>query len=248
MDFIQDLNEAKLFGHSRTNLKRYNAKEIADLLFLHICALQIMKHEFLALPDVQAYVKRAGNVANFDYYIQSRNEIYILLHILIGKYAGMQQKMLKDQEASQEYLSQIKINVMLVRKYLRLIVAGKADVGFERRFLIELEKGLMISNSYLRSIRRLVMTWPTQPESNKRLVMTRILQLFRTRARRSELMPILEMLSKREKMEDKSLNPLEGEGPGQKTPAKKGLGFLKGLALAGGGALAGYHLTRRKRK
>jgi len=179
MEFLQNLSEARLFNNSRTALKKYNAKDISELLFLHICALQIMKNEFLGLPEAQDYIKRAGNLVNFDHYIQSRNEIYILIHVLIGKYADPQQKLLKDQEASQEFLKMVKINVMNMRKYLRFIASGKSDVGFERRFLLELEKDLMISNSYYRSIRRLVSTWKTQSESNKRLVMTRLLQIFR---------------------------------------------------------------------
>ncbi len=91
MEFLQNLSEAKLFNNSRNALKRYNAKDISELLFLHICALQIMKNEFLGLPEAQDYIKRAGNLVNFDYYIQSRNEIYILIHVLVGKQAAMQQ-------------------------------------------------------------------------------------------------------------------------------------------------------------
>lgn len=248
MEFIQNLSEAKLFSGGRTTLKRYNAKEIADLLFLHICALQIMKHEFHGLPQAQSYLKKSGSLVNFDHFVQSRNELYILIHVLIGRHSEPQRKMLKDQEASQALLKNIKINLQSLRKYLRLINSGRSEPSFERRFLLELEYGLLVSNSYYRSIRRLASTWPQQSESSKKLVMTRLLQIFRSKARRSEIMSMLEWLSKQEKLEDKKLDPLEGEGAGQKTPAKKSMGFLKGLALAGGGALAGYHLTRRKQK
>ncbi len=245
MEFIQDLNEAKLFGHSRTALKRYNAKEIADLLFLHILALNIMKYEFHGLPKAQKYVKNVGNMANFDYYVQMRNEVYILLHILIGKHSEMQRRLLKDKEASREFLGKVRINKQFMRKYLRGIMAGRNEESFERRFLYELERGLMIDNSYLRSMRRLVMAWPRQTEANKRLVMTRMLQLFRTKGRRSELLPMLEWLAKKEKMKDKSLGPLEGEGLGQNVPVKPKMSFLKGLAIAGAGAATGHYLAKR---
>lgn len=247
MEFLQNLSEARLFGSGRSGIRYYNAKEIADLLFLHICALQVLKHEFYTLPEAQAYVKRAGNVVNFDYYVQSRNEVYVMFHILIGKHADRQRDMLKDQKDSQAFLDTINVNLQHSRKYLRLILAGRMDESFERRYLLELERGLRIDNSYYRSIRRLVSSWPKQPEATKRLVMTRLLQIFRAKARRSELLPLLEWLAKKEHMADKDLEPLPNQGLGQ-NQSKKGSNFLKTLAVAGAGAAAGYYLTRNKKK
>lgn len=254
MEFLQDLSEARLIGRSKHGLKKFSARDIADLLFLHICALQIMKHEFLGLPEAQKYVKAAGPLTNFDNFVSSRNEIYVLLHVLFGKNAGPQQALLKDQEASQVFLSRLTINMQYTRKYLRLILAGKDDPSFERRYLMMLEKDLKITDSYYQSIRRLVMTWPKQPRSTRKLVMTRILQVMRTKGRRSEMMGLLEWMAKQEKLEDKKLDPLDGEGIGQKieAPAKKSSGFLKklaiGTALGGAGAYAGYKFARRNRK
>lgn len=254
MEFLQDLSEARLIGRSKNGLKKFSAKDIADLLFLHICALQIMKHEFLGLPEAQKYVKKAGSLINFDNFSSSRNELYVLLHVLFGKNAGPQQALLKDQEASQLFLDRLTINMQFTRKYLRLILAGKDDPAFERRYLLMIEKDLKITDSYYRSIRRLVMTWPKQPRSTRKLVMTRLLQVMRTKGRRSEMMGLLEWLSKQEKLEDKKLDPLDGEGIGQKVeaPAKKSTGFLKKLAIGGAlggiGAYAGYKFARRNKK
>ncbi|KKN16688.1 hypothetical protein LCGC14_0973290 [marine sediment metagenome] len=83
--------------------------------------------------------------------------------------------------------------------------------------------------------------------------MTRLLQILRSKARRSELLPILEAISRKQKMEDRTLKPLEGEDnrKAQKTPTKPKMGFIKSLALGAAagvaGGLAGYHLTRRKK-
>ena len=84
--------------------------------------------------------------------------------------------------------------------------------------------------------------------------MTRLLQIMRTKGRKSEMMGIIEWLSKQERLEDKGLDTLGGEGVGQKieAPAKKSTGFLKKLAVgavAGGlGAYAGYKMARGFKK
>ncbi len=254
MEFIQDLSEARLIGRSKTGLRRFSAKDIADLLFLHICALQLLKHEFLGLPEAQKYISGAGPLTNFDQFVSSRNELYLLVHVLVGRNAKAQQALLTDQEASQLFLDRIRINLPYLRRYLKMILAGKIDEGYERRFLLMMEKDLKITDNYYRAIRRLVSSWSKQSRSSRKLVMTRLLQIMRGKARRSEMMGIIEWMSKQEHLEDKRLDPLEGEGPGQKieAPAKKTTGFLKklavGTAAAGIGAYAGYKMARRGKK
>ena len=100
MEFLQDLTEAKLIGRSKNGLRRFDARELADLLFLHLCAVQILKHEFLGLPKAQEYVKATGPLTNFDYFVSSRNELYVLIHVLFGKNAKTARKLLKNQEES----------------------------------------------------------------------------------------------------------------------------------------------------
>jgi len=254
MDFLQDLTEAKIIGRSKSGLKKFNARDIADLLFLHLCALQILKYEFFGLPEAQKYVMETGPLTNFDYFLSSRNEIYLFVHILIGKKAKSSQLMLKDQEASLVFLKTIKINLPYLRKFLKMILAGQNDAAFERRFLLMMERDLRINDNYYKAIRRLASTWSNQSNSTKKLVMTRLLQIMRAKARRSELMNILEWVSKQEKLENKKIKPLKDEGPGQKkpAPAKKASGFLKKLALGTGalavGAYAGYKLTKKAKK
>ena len=256
MEFLQDLTEAKLIGRSKNGLRRFDARELADLLFLHLCAVQILKHEFLGLPKAQEYVKATGPLTNFDYFVSSRNELYVLIHVLFGKNAETARKLLKNQEESRLFLERIQMNMQHTRKYLRLVLAGKTDEAFERRFFLMLERDLNISNSYYRAIRRLVMTWPKQSRSTRKLAMTRLLQIMRTKGRRSEMMGILEWMSKQKNLEDPTLQPLDGEGPGQKIKTvpepKKSMGFLKTLGLAGAagaaGAYGGYKFVRRPKK
>ena len=254
MEFIQDLSEARLIGRSKSGLRNFSAKDIADLLFLHLCALQMLKHEFLGLPEAQKYVKGAGSLTNFDHFVSSRNELYLLVHVLVGRNAKASQLLLKDQEASQIFLERIKINLPMLRRYLKMISAGKIDEGYERRFFLMMEKDLKVTNNYYRAIRRLVSSWSKQSHSTRKITMTRLLQIMRTKGRKSEMMGIIEWLSKQEKLEDKGLDTLSGEGVGQKieAPAKKSTGFLKKLAIGAAagaiGAYGGYKWARSRKK
>lgn len=253
MDFLKDLSEAQLIGRSRSGLTRFNARELADLLFLHLLGLQILKYEFYGLPEAKKYVQGVGPLTNVDNFIGSRNEIYMMLHVLFGKRgADASRALLKDPEANTEFFKQIHMDFPLLRKYFGLIRAGKNDAAFERRFLLAMEHYLNINNQYYRAIRRLAMTWDRQSESTRRLVMTRLLQIMRSKARRSEMMGMLEYLSKKEKLEKPDLEPLEGEGVGQniQSQPKKSMGFMKGLALGtaafAGGAYLGHKLTSKQ--
>ena len=70
------------------------------------------------------------------------------------------------------------------------------------------------------------------------------------------MMGILEWFSKQKNLEDPSLQPLDGEGPGQTiktiSEPKKNMGFLKKLAIVGAagaaGAYGGYKLMRQRKK
>lgn len=251
MEFISSLTEAKLLGGGKHRLKNYTAKDIADLLFLHICVLQILKHEFIGLPEAQKYAKGIGSLSNFDHFYMARNEVYIFAHVLIGKYAERQQELLKEPEASKLFLERVKINVPRFKMFVRSILSGRNDESMERRFLLELEHDLMINDIYFRSVRRLVSTWDKISHSTRVLVMTRLLQIFRRTARRSELMNILEYVAKKTKLENKSLKPLDAnpeKDKKEKVKKPKKFGFLKSLATVGVGAAGGYALTRRKKK
>lgn len=244
MEFLQQLSEARIIGNSRTGLKRYDARDIAELLFLYFNAIQILKYEFHGMPHLKKYLANAGSLANVNAFITSKNDLYILMHVLFGNQNKPQLAMLKHKEANEIFIPTLRIDMSMVRKYILLAKNGKSDPSFERRFLLSLESGLRIRNANYRSIRRLTMDWGKETDSVKRLVMTRMLQIFRAKARRAEILPILEKVSKLERMEDKKLKPLEDEGLGQKK-SKTG-SILKTLALGAAGAAVGYALTRKK--
>lgn len=234
-----------MIGNSKGGLKRFNARDIADLLFLFFNSIQILKYEFHGLSELQRYISMAGPLANVDHFVSSKNDIYVFLHVLFGKNNKAQLELLKDRDASEALIPTLKIDLAMVRKFMLLAKNGKSDPSFERRFLLSIEKGLRIQDSKYRSIRRLAMDWHKETESTKKLVMTRLLQILRSKARRSELLPMLEKVSKQEKMELKGLPTMDSEGLGQK---KSTGSFWKTLGLTAAAAGAGYLAARGFKK
>lgn len=245
MDFIQNISESRIIGNSKNGLSRFNVRDIADILFLYIVAIHIIKHDFYGLPELQKYISSVGNLSNFDNFIPSKNDLYLFLHVLFGMNNDNVLSIMKDDDSNKALLPLLRINMQEMRKFLLMAKNGQTDISFERRFLLSLENGLRIQDSKYKSIRRLASDWSTETESVKRLVMTRLLQIFRSKARRSEILPILEKVSKTNNLEDKRLPPMENEPLGQKTPKTSILANLGAFTAA---AAAGYYGTRGFKK
>src|SRR5690606_22641112 len=102
-----------------------------------------------------------------------------------------------------------------------------------------LENSLNIDRSDYKSIRRLVTEWQNITDQARSLAVTRLLLAFRAKARRSELLPVLEKLAKIKKYEIKGAKNPEKEGTTSGDLLKvSGLGSL---ALAG---VTGYSIYK----
>lgn len=245
--FLKDMSEARLIGGSVSGLGKYNARDLADLLLLYLAAINILKHDFYGLPKVQRYIASTGNLVNFDYFSPARNDLYLLIHVLTGRNNERAVSKLKDMEASQELIDSIRLSSQELKRYLRMAMTGVKDESFERRFLLLAERQLQVSNSYYRSIRRLASTWATQPESTKRVVMTRLLQILRSKFRRSELLPFLEEVSKKQGLHDKEIAKTELESEKNRKQSSISTALGVGAASFGAGLAGGYALTRKRK-
>lgn len=250
MEFLQDICEARLFGSGKSNLQYYSAKQITELLYMQFLGMQILKYETGSLPVVQRYVRSTGNLVNFDYWRSGKNELYLMLHLIIGKYNKEQQYMLKYGKKDVDYLRLARINKQNLVRFLRSAASGHFDEGSDRRFLMELERGLRISDSYLKNIRRVAAQWEIQSHSTKKTTLTRLLQLFRSKARRSELLPSLESLAVAMNMEYRKMPPIANEPHkgAQKTPVRPNMKLLKNLSagIANGNDAASILMRKKK--
>jgi len=250
MEFLQNICEARLFGSGKSNLQYYTAKEITEMLYMQFLGIQILKYESGGLSVVKNYVRGTGNLVNYDYWRSGKNELYLMLHLIVGEYADEQRLMLKYGKRDADYLKLTRINKQNLVRFLRSASTGHFDVGSDRRFLMELENGLRISDSYLKNIRRVAAQWDIQSHTTKKTTLTRLLQLFRSKARRSELLTYLESLSIAMNLEDRNMPTIKNEPlPGaQKTPVEPNMKFLKNISagIAAGGAAASILASKKR--
>jgi hypothetical protein len=202
---ISTLCEARLI-RTKNMLSNYNSKDIADLIFLYFLVLTILKKDFNAAPVASNYAKQALRSGNWDAWRFSYNDLAVLIHSLFGKPSQIDQ--MKDPEKNAKFFSKIRFDEQEVKNWLRDVVRGIDRSNRDNRFLLNLERNLGIDNSNYRSIRRLVPAWQTLTHGERSLVVTRLLHAFRVRARKSELLPLLDALAKMQNLEIKdAVNP-----------------------------------------
>jgi len=117
-----------------------------------------------------------------------------------------------------------------------------------RRNLLEIQKDLSVTVQNYRSMRILISQWSKISLRDKKLVMTRLLQAFRLRARRSDILPELEKLAKRKSLELKNVNNAEkNEKNEPKAEVDPSAPWWLKPAAATAGAYAGYKFTRKRK-
>ena len=248
--FINELCESRLI-RTKKQVKKYTAKDAADLVFLYACILVILKNEFKYAPVAMAYSHKTRMFANFNVFRTNGTDMYVLLCALVG--TDDTNTLLADQEASQVFISSLSLNQPQLKQWLNYTAKGRVNKAVDGQFLYRLEKQLRVDNAQYRSVRRLAMDWSNLKHGQKTLIVTRCLQALRMRARRSELYPVLMKLSKEKKYipvnnKGKHIAPRDQElaqpaatKGGMSTRSKIAIGI--GLPVATG--IAGYALGRR---
>lgn len=240
-ELFNDLLESRLI-RSKSSLSKYDARDIADLTFLYFIAMEILAQEFSTAGFASKYARKTITYNNFDRLITSSTDLYVLLHVLMGKNNDDARQKLKNTAANDIFFQGLVLPLPQLKKYFTDIQKNKRDTSFSRRLLYTLQNRLRISNSNYRSMRILASDWREQTEERKRLTMTRLLMAFRKLGMMSELLPVLDGLAKRNKYEIKNAN-----NPEEKAPKNDG-NLWKTLAIgalgAAGGAYAGYKLVR----
>ena len=74
---------------------------------------------------------------------------------------------------------------------------NRSDSSFEQRYLLRYQQNLNIQDGMLKSVRRLVGDWDNLSQNQRALVVTRLVQYMRRKARLAEIMPALLKLQKR---------------------------------------------------
>lgn len=255
LSFMSKLDENWLFRSKR--MGDFTARDVADLAFLYMVSLHILRCEFDTAPFAIKYARQTSSHSNFKAVDKNNTDLYQFLNILSdpsGQIAGQ----LGHHESNEIFWHEMHFNPTMTRQFLSNITASKYDHSQQKRILFQLESQLHITVSNYRSMRRIAVEWHSNEidSEGQKLTVTRMLQALRAKARRGDLLPWLEKLSGHRKYELFNVcDPETGTGcdsetPGETpsdTPAKSGMSMLKTLALgaAAGGALV-HMLGKRK--
>lgn len=222
-EFLQEITEARLFKYEKS-FKGADVNEVAEILYITILALQIVKFEdpFYA----QKYARQTLGYGLFGGIKSSSTDLHNLISVVYNpdKYTTVtQHKNNPDLPETQ------------LRSYLKYIAAGNYNENFDMRFLKNLENFLNISNSSLRNIRRIAQQWKRASNSEKTTAANRLYFFMKAHSRTIDIMQVyMNMMNKHSYLDAKYTDPAD----------KKKFSWGKALATVAGGAYLGYKLGR----
>jgi len=226
LDFVDSLlTEARMFK-SRQGVSKYSARELADLIFAHCVALQVMNRESKYTAVAKTYAGRTLSYRNFDYFRSNGTDLYVMIHALFGKGSIIQ---FADERNSKVLVDRLKSDIMPFRDFLGHVSSSNANTNTEQRMLMRLQGALYVSNSKLRSMKRLAGDWENLKTREKRTLVSSLLTYFRTNCPKSSLTSYIQKLARERDFVD-----------GDKVKTSKAMAV--GAALAG--AYLGYKLGR----
>lgn len=207
MEFLNSITEASILSKSLFGTSKFSARDFADILFMYLCAIRILKAEFQGGSDIASYLQGCSLQADGSL---KGNDLDVLINLLFSDKAASQVKF-KDPEESAHFLKSLTFNMPTLRTFVKQAINGDQNVEFDRRFLLYAENQLKIDNSFLSSIRRLGAEWEFESDSDKVLVYTRLIQTFRSKVKKADILPILEKVAKKAKLEDKDIDKRQEE-------------------------------------
>ena len=226
LNFVDSLlTEARMFK-SRQGVSKYSARELADLIFAHCVALQVMNRESKYTAVAKTYAGRTLSYRNFDYFRSNGTDLYVMIHALFGKGSIIQ---FADERNSKVLVDRLKSDIMPFRDFLGHVSSSNANTNTEQRMLMRLQGALYVSNSKLRSMKRLAGDWENLKTREKRTLVSSLLTYFRTNCPKSSLTSYIQKLARERDFVD-----------GDKVKTSKAMAV--GAALAG--AYLGYKLGR----
>jgi hypothetical protein len=250
-EFMSTLAESKLIP-AEDMTRRWRAHELADLVVLYVSALYIL----YSYPESQkfavTYARRTVQYGvKFEKWQSGGTDIYVLLYGLKSGHAS-----LKDQAESDKFKKQMPFGEPLLVKWLREMSGGRVFAPTHRSLFSRLDFNFKINTSSIRAVRRMAMDWDSLENHDKRLTMTRLLQLLKNRAPKCELLTELHKVADTHDLEiDGVCDRESGEGcqsaadvlraSTKDKPSKTGK-FLVALAGIAAGVAVSNALDRKK--
>lgn len=184
---ISELSESKMFPSAQT-LSKENFNSLSEAAHLTLVTLRILLHEKSTHAWAKTYVQKTLRGGHFKSWRSDANDLYTLLYALsTGHYF----------EGGYHT-----VTVSPIERWLRDVSHDdKGDEGRTHTFFLRLDGILRIHDTSMKAVRRLVMDWADLTIHEKRLAVTRLLQMLRARAPRSEVLMKLQVLSRNKEFE-----------------------------------------------
>jgi hypothetical protein len=229
---LNEFSGSTLFP-TRRWLNQEDFHSLCEKAYLTIVALRLLA----GCPSTQKwahdYIARTLQATHFKHWRTTGTDLYVLLWALTsGEFEGVDEA---DLIAEQPFI-----------RWLKALKRNPADTTETVRLFLRLDSMLRNHDSSLKAVRRLVQDWPDLSRSDQRLATTRLIQMVRSRAYRSDMLRELKLAANAHSLEMKHVCDLEtGDGCEVTThrhdpPKKAGtsIGFLAGLASIAGGFAA----------
>lgn len=245
MKFLQSLSESHLLS-STSAYKRYTARQIAELVYLHVLSLRIVASEPLTQAWAHNYAQRSARYLGFAKWYQNATDLHLLLHALVDEEVE-----LKMPESSMRFKETLYFDEAEIKRWLKDIANNHINEPHTRSLFLHLDGQFQIKDSSMKAIRRIVQDWPHNTHRQKQLAMTRLLQIMRNRCRMSDLLEKLNELAHELQLELEGVSNQEtgdeavhdGSDPHfVEKPKKRSVIAKIGGAFAGG--ILGYHTVK----
>ena len=191
LQLVNTLSESRLF-RTKKMANDVNIDDAADLVFVHFLVLNIFNKDYDFAPLASDVAKRTMIFRNFDYFRTNGTDMYMALNRLMGKDNDIGDD--EKDEIAKERLSLYKPDIL---RFLLHYANNRSDTSFEQRYLLRYQRNLNVQDGMLKSVRRLVGDWDNLSQNQRALVVTRLVQWFRRKARLAEIFPALLKLQKR---------------------------------------------------
>ena len=188
---VNTLSESRLF-RTKKMTSDVNINDAADIVFVHFLILNIFNKDYDFAPLAGDIASRTMSYRNFDYFRTNGTDMYMALNRLMGKDGD------KDADERDEIAkSRLMLQKPDILRFLTHYSNNRSDTSFEQRYLLRYQRNLNVQDGMLKSVRRLVGDWDNLSQNQRALVVTRLVQWMRRKARLAEIMPALLKLQKR---------------------------------------------------
>jgi len=229
LSFIgNEITESKMF-RSKQRVQGTSSRDMADFAFMNMIALYILSNEYDFAQAAQGYATRTMMFNNFNNFRPGGTDLYMALNSLK---TGISTARDKDE------IQQTKFNLpeTKIRQFLLQIAYGR-PIQSPSTFFLTLERGLDIQNSNYRSVRRLAQDWKKLNTMQKQLLITRLVQFFRTKALRSELYSFIRDMARSQGLEIHNAHNAE-------QPKARGIDTIAKAAALGAATVGSFQLGR----